>query len=70
MRRVILTTAGYLLLVLGFIGIILNFIGLSLWPLSLVEKMTSAAIMFLVEIGMILAGFILFYMSRINPEQE
>ena len=70
MTRTVFAIIGFLLFLIGFLALVLGFIGLGLYPVSLLDKAMSPLASFLIKLGMVLVGFIMFYMSRISREES
>ena len=70
MNRVTFTVLGYVLLLIGMLSMILGFIGLSLQPLAFLERTLGPLCSFIVKLTMVVVGLIMFYMSRIPPEED
>lgn len=68
MNRVVYTVVGYVLLCIGFLSIILGLIGLRFAPLAFIDEYFSTIISFVIKLCLIIGGIVMFYMSRINPE--
>lgn len=70
MNRVTFTIIGYLLLLIGMISIILGFIGLSFKPLLILDRALGPLGSFIFKMVLIFGGMIMFYMSRMPPDEE
>ena len=70
MNRVNVTVIGAVLMFLGVISIILGVLGLSLTPLLFLEKLDNPLLAFVIKLLMLIVGIVMFYMGRMNPEQE
>ncbi len=70
MNRVTVTVIGFLLMGLGALSLILGMLGLSLSPIVFIDRMTGSLDAFLIKLTMLLLGFVLFYMARIDPEED
>lgn len=70
MNRVTFTVVGYVMLTLGFLSIILSLIGLRLVPISFIDEFFSPVVSLLIKLSLIVGGIIIFYISRVNPDQE
>ena len=70
MNRVTWTIIGWLLFLFGFISIILGLIGLNITPLVFIDRMFNPLFAFLIKLILIIAGIIIFYMSRLPQEEE
>ncbi len=68
MNRVAFTLLGYVLFALGVLSLILGSIGLRLQPISLIDENFSPLMSFVIKIVIMIIGIVLFYRSRINPE--
>lgn len=68
MNRVAFTLLGYVLFALGVLSLILGSIGLRLQPISLIDENFSPLTSFVIKIVIMIIGIVLFYRSRINPE--
>lgn len=69
MNRVTYTVIGYVLIVVGFVALILGMIGLNLKPLAFLDSTIGLLGSFLVKLLMVIAGFVMFYMSRVPMEE-
>ena len=70
MNRVTWSIIGWLLFLLGFISIILGLIGLNITPLVFIDRVFNPLFAFLIKLILIIAGIIIFYMSRLPAEDE
>lgn len=70
MNRVSVTVIGALLTLLGILSIILGVLGLSLTPLLFLDKLENPLFIFLSKLLILITGIVMFYMGRMNPEQE
>ena len=70
MNRVSVMVIGAVLMFLGVISIILGVLGLSLTPLLFLEKLDNPLLAFVIKLLMLIVGIVMFYMGRMNPEQE
>lgn len=68
MNRVAFTLLGYVFFALGVLSLILGSIGLRLQPISLIDENFSPLTSFVIKIVIMIIGIVLFYRSRINPE--
>ncbi len=68
--RPILTITGYVFILFGFLGLILSLTGLGIFPLSLLDKHTNPLIAFAFKVLLIVVGFILFYVTRVQVDEE
>ena len=70
MKRVHFTILGSILILLGFLSLILGFIGLKFTPVGFIDDLFSSLVSFIIKLVMIFGGFIMFYMSRVNFEED
>ena len=70
MNRVSVTVVGAILMLLGALSLILGVLGLSLTPLMFLEKLESTLLSFVIKLLILITGFVMFYMGRMNPNQE
>lgn len=66
-NRVTFTILGYVLLCIGFLSVILGAIGLRFGPLAFIDEGFSPIVSFTIKLCIIIAGVVMFYMSRIDP---
>lgn len=70
MNRKYGTVLGFMLFLTGFVALILGVIGLGLKPLTFIDEMTGSMGGTLVKLSMVVVGFIIFYMSRVDRSEE
>lgn len=69
MNRVVITVLGSILILLGALSLILGVLGLSLTPLLFLDRLENPLLTFLLKLGLLIIGFVMFYMGRITPEE-